>query len=109
MINFLNGGRFEGTFEKGDKCGPGKLTLPNGDTVVASYTNDMLNGSGVFTKGGKAIDCVWYDDVKIQLKPDRDDGDRMGCGMFLQMLVWILGVIMVIMRMGVSEEDEDGW
>lgn len=95
MITFTNGGKFEGNFENGDKCGEGKLTFPNGDNIEASYSNDMLNGPGVFNKGGEAIECVWYDDVKIQLKTDKDGSDRMGCAIFLQMLLWL------VMGMGV--------
>jgi hypothetical protein len=34
----------------------------------------MINGEGIYVKKGKSINCVWYDDVKFELKSGSDEG-----------------------------------
>ena len=48
----------------------------------------MINGEGLYYKGDKVQECVWYDDVKVQLNVKDEDGDYAN--------LYIMGQIMMI-------------
>ena len=64
-MTYANGAVFEGDYIKDERNGPGILKMPNGNRVEAKWSNDMINGEGIYYKGDKAIECVWYDDVRV--------------------------------------------
>ena len=55
---------FEGNYVNGELSGEGKVTLPNGDTIIGSFVNNKLNGKCVLTtSNGKVFDAYYEDDI----------------------------------------------
>lgn len=40
---------YEGEFEEDEKCGSGKLTLSNGESILGQFSRDCVNGRARFT------------------------------------------------------------
>ena len=58
--------KFEGSFSKGNKDGPGTIFLTNGHIFSGTFKDDLANGKGaVFIDGEVMLKGIWRDNILV--------------------------------------------
>ena len=58
--------KFEGSFRKGNKDGPGTIFLTNGHLFNGNFKEDLANGKGaVFINGEMVLKGTWHDNILL--------------------------------------------
>ena len=50
MVQYKDGGRYEGDFKAGKRDGKGTLVLPGGETYTGQFKDDRPDGTGVLSR-----------------------------------------------------------
>ena len=55
----------------------------------------MINGEGIYYRGDKALECCWYDDVRVEININDGDKDYVIAYIIVQIVMILFFVLLI--------------